>query len=97
MMHHKNLRPTSVCMCVRACVVCVCVYVIVWLLNDDDNYTVQLHSNLTLECVSLASARKASNVTREIVASARTGLANWEAIYSHHLMPHIRKLVYLLL
>ena len=38
--------------------------------------TVQLNSNLTLECVSLASTRKASNVTREIVASARTGLAN---------------------
>ena len=41
-----------------------------------DPYTVQLNLNLTLECVSLASTRKASNVTREIVASARTGLAN---------------------
>ena len=38
--------------------------------------TVQLNLNLTLECVYLASTRKASNVTREIVASARTGLAN---------------------
>ena len=38
--------------------------------------TVQLNSKLTLECVSLASTRKVSNVTREVVASARMSLAN---------------------
>ena len=38
--------------------------------------TVQLNSKLTLECVSLASTQKVSNITRKIVASARTRLAN---------------------
>ena len=37
---------------------------------------VQVNLKLTLECVSLASTQKVSNVTREIVASAQTRLAN---------------------
>ena len=38
--------------------------------------TVQLNSKLTLECVSFVSTGKVSNISREIVASARTRLAN---------------------
>ena len=39
-------------------------------------HMVQLNSKLTLVCVSLASTRKVSNITREIIASARTSLTN---------------------
>ena len=41
-----------------------------------DTNTVQLNSKLTLECVSLVSTRKVSNITCEIVASAQTSLVN---------------------
>ena len=63
-----------ICMCVRAYAhvyAYVCTRVSVYM----HNYTVQLNSKLTLECMSLASTRKVCNITREIIASARTRLA----------------------